>query len=135
MFLRGSILVFLLAVSMRGVTQIVTGAMDTTRTANLDTIPRDKGKKVITIESYSKRFDPRKALLYAALLPGAGQAYNKKYWKMPLVYGGFAASAYIINFYQGEYNKYKGELFSMLNDPSRTTSPSGGTQDQVRSLI
>jgi Family of unknown function (DUF5683) len=56
--------------------------------ADTSFIPGDK--QMVEIESVSKRFDPRKALLFSAVLPGAGQFYNKKYWKMPIVYGGFA---------------------------------------------
>ena len=125
----------LLLISLGSSAQIVSGAFDTTRTAITDTLPAYKGKKVITIESYAKRFDPRKALLYAAVFPGAGQAYNKKYWKLPIVYGGFATTIYVISLYQGEYNKYKSELFSILNEPGKTTSPSGYKEDQLRSLV
>ena len=132
---KSYLIVFLLLICMGSSAQIVSGAFDTTKTAITDTLPSYKGKRVITIESYAKRFDPRKALLYAAVFPGAGQAYNKKYWKLPLVYGGFAATIYVISFYQGEYNKYKSELFSILNEPGKTTSPSGYTEDQLRSAI
>lgn len=66
------------------------------------------------LKSYAARYDPRKALLYAAVLPGSGQIYNKKYWKLPLVYGGFIGFAYGINFYQEGYIKYKNELYDNL---------------------
>ncbi len=33
---------------------------------------------------------PKRATIYSAILPGLGQAYNRKYWKIPLIYGGFA---------------------------------------------
>lgn len=52
------------------------------------------------MRSYAARFDPRKALLYAAVVPGLGQVYNKKYWKLPLVYGGFyllGRQIYVLN--------------------------------------
>src|SRR4051794_1251894 len=58
-----------------------------------------KNGKVITIESYAQRYQPRKALLYSAVFPGLGQAYNKKYWKLPIVYGGFAAIIGIVVVY------------------------------------
>jgi hypothetical protein len=37
---------------------------------------------------------PSKAAFYSAILPGLGQAYNKKYWKIPLVYGAMGTSIY-----------------------------------------
>lgn len=69
-----------------------------------------------------KRFDPQKALLYAAVLPGAGQVYNKKYWKVPIVYGGFFFLGYFINSYNDSYLFYKNELFLELNAPGSSTS-------------
>lgn len=68
----------------------------------------------VAIKSYAERFDPRKAILYAAVLPGLGQVYNKKYWKLPLVYGGFAAIGYHINLYNNVYVEYRGYLFDNL---------------------
>jgi len=41
---------------------------------------------------------PKKAALYSAVLPGLGQAYNKKYWKIPIVYTGIGITAYSIWF-------------------------------------
>lgn len=70
-----------------------------------------QSKDTVLLKTYSARYDPRKALLYAAIVPGLGQIYNKKYWKLPLVYGGFISIGYGINFYQEGYIKYKKELF------------------------
>nr|WP_256527435.1 DUF5683 domain-containing protein [Flavobacterium sp. HSC-32F16] len=47
---------------------------------------------------------PAKAAFYSAILPGLGQAYNKKYWKIPLVYGAIGTSLY---FYIDNNNKYR----------------------------
>ncbi|MBX2966957.1 MAG: hypothetical protein KF845_12500 [Cyclobacteriaceae bacterium] len=74
------------------------------------------GTDTVTIESYATRYDPRKALLFAAVLPGLGQVYTKKYWKLPLVYGGLGATAYAINFYQDGYTLYRRELFYNLDN-------------------
>ena len=89
-------------------------------------------RPVETIQSYAKRFDPRKALLFAAVLPGSGQVYNKKYWKLPLVYGGFGLLSNAVSFYQKAYVKYKDELFITINGG---TPPSGLGTDQLRSIV
>jgi hypothetical protein len=91
-------------------------------------------RPVESIQSYAKRFDPRKALLFAAVLPGSGQVYNKKYWKLPLVYGGFGLLINAVSFYQKAYVKYKDELFITINDPL-AKAPSGLGQDQLRSIV
>jgi hypothetical protein len=88
----------------------------------------------VEIRSYATRYDPRKALLYAAVLPGMGQIYNKKYWKLPLVYGGFIGIGYGIQFYQKGYSKYKGELFDVI-DNDLATSKSGFTESQLRTIV
>lgn len=69
----------------------------------------------------TKRFNPQKALLYAAILPGAGQVYNKKYWKVPIVYGGFVFLGYYIDFYNDNYRFYKKEYFIDLNTGTNST--------------
>ena len=40
--------------------------------------------------------DPNKAVLFSAIFPGLGQIYNRKYWKLPIVYGGFMGFSYAI---------------------------------------
>lgn len=50
---------------------------------------------------------PRKATIYSAVLPGLGQAYNKKYWKIPLIYAGFGAIGYFINWNNENYQLFK----------------------------
>lgn len=88
--------------------------------------------KVISIKSYTAKFNPRKALLYSAILPGAGQVYNKKYWKVPLVYGGIIGLGSVVNFYNEKYNQFRDQLFSSLNG---TPLPTGVTEASLRNVI
>lgn len=50
---------------------------------------------------------PAKAAFFSAVLPGLGQAYNKKYWKIPIVYAALGTSIYIYNFNDNAYNRYR----------------------------
>ena len=47
-------------------------------------------------DSLSLLHSPKKATLFSAALPGAGQFYNKKYWKIPVIYVGFTALGYFV---------------------------------------
>jgi hypothetical protein len=49
----------------------------------------------------------RKATLFSVCIPGAGQAYNKKYWKIPIVYAGFGVFTYFIVVNTQEFNKFE----------------------------
>lgn len=54
-----------------------------------------------------KEHSPHKATLYSALLPGLGQIYNRKYWKLPILYGGIGVTLYAIGWNTGQYNDFK----------------------------
>ena len=49
---------------------------------------------------------PAKAAFYSAILPGLGQAYNKKYWIIPVIYGSMGASMYGYSFYNKKHNQF-----------------------------
>ena len=75
--------------------------------------------KVIDIQSISIH-SPRKAAMYSAILPGLGQVYNRKWWKIPIVYGGFATLGYFIKWNNGEYTIAK-NAYKDLTDNDATT--------------
>lgn len=57
---------------------------------------------------------PAKAAFFSAVLPGLGQAYNKKYWKIPLVYGALGTSMYFYISNNKNYHKYRDAYKSRL---------------------
>lgn len=63
--------------------------------------------------------DPQKATWLAVVFPGAGQIYNRKYWKLPIVYGGFIGCLYAFNWNSQMYKDYRqGYLDIMDSDPN-----------------
>ncbi len=59
------------------------------------------------IEINSDPLRPAKAAFYSAIVPGLGQAYNKKYWKIPLVYGAMGTSIYFYLDNNKNYHKFR----------------------------
>ena len=71
-----------------------------------------------------EKFKPnsKKATIYAAIFPGLGQIYNRKYWKLPLVYGSFIGCAYAINWNGSQYNGYKRAYRDLIDDDPDSNS-------------
>jgi len=67
----------------------------------IDSTPVAISEKNMKTEEFHS---PKKAAMYSAILPGLGQAYNKKYWKMPLVYAGFGALGYFTVWNNNQFN-------------------------------
>jgi len=84
----------------------------------------------------SIKHSPKKAALFSTALPGLGQAYNKKYWKIPVIYVGFAGLAYSINSNQIKYNRYKTAYkYRLDGDPATIDSYVGVyTDDNLNTL-
>ncbi|MBI9054114.1 MAG: hypothetical protein JEY96_09885 [Bacteroidales bacterium] len=58
-------------------------------------------------ESIMQIHSPHKATIYSALVPGLGQIYNKKYWKLPILYGATGIFIYAFDLNNDRYHKYK----------------------------
>ena len=61
----------------------------------------------ISSQKIQKEKSPKRAAIYSAVIPGSGQIYTKKYWKVPVIYGGLVTSAYFINDNNIQYKEYK----------------------------
>ena len=79
-----------------------------------------------------KPLAPAKAAFYSAILPGAGQAYNKKYWKIPIVYGGLGLSVYSYMFNQKKYHEFRDEYKRRLDGTYDPNHPTYGSLSEDR---
>ena len=66
--------------------------------------------------------DPKRALWLALVLPGAGQIYNRKYWKLPIIYGGFIGCAYAMRWNNQMYLDYSQAYLDIMDDDPNTAS-------------
>lgn len=65
---------------------------------------------LIVEETVKEPYDPlapSRAAFYSAVVPGLGQIYNKKYWKLPIIYGGMATSLYFYIDNNNDYHRYR----------------------------
>lgn len=77
------------------------------------------GKAIVTIKDSTKKYNPNIAIRRSALIPGWGQATNKKYWKIPLVYAALGTTGYLFFRNLKQYNEAKmAYLLATDNDPS-----------------
>jgi len=85
-----------------------------------------------TVSTTINPLTPAKAAFYSAILPGLGQAYNKKYWKIPIVYAGLGISIYSYTFNQREYHKFRDEYKRRLDGTADPNDPIYGELDDAR---
>lgn len=74
-------------------------------------LPEEEGEEI---------HSPRKATIYSAILPGLGQVYNKKYWKVPLIYIGFGTIGYFINWNNENYQLFRTGYRHLTDDNPET---------------
>jgi len=90
-----------------------------------DTVQKDiiSSSPTETSPVKEKKHSPALAGGLSAALPGAGQFYNKKYWKIPIDYAGFAAAGYFVYSSSTQYIKYRDEYRNRLNGKTELFNP------------
>ncbi|MCQ2286232.1 MAG: DUF5683 domain-containing protein [Bacteroidales bacterium] len=68
-----------------------------------------------TDSAMMKQHNPKIAIALSAVIPGAGQIYNKKWWKTPIIYAGLGASGYFIYFYGSQMKSFQTEYRNRMN--------------------
>lgn len=68
------------------------------------------------------RPNAKRAMWLAIVLPGAGQIYNRKYWKLPFVYGGFVGCAYAMRWNNQMFRDYSQAYMDIMDDDPNTQS-------------
>ncbi|MFA6862536.1 MAG: DUF5683 domain-containing protein [Dysgonamonadaceae bacterium] len=94
-----------------------------------DTVPsksvvviKDTTSIPLTLKSNTFTPNPKKAVIYSAIFPGLGQIYNRKYWKLPIVYGGFIGFTYAISWNGRYYTDYSNAYKDIMDDDPATDS-------------
>jgi hypothetical protein len=65
----------------------------------------------VMVDSTLRTHSVRKAVFYSLICPGLGQAYNKKYWKIPFIYGAGGTFLYFVGYNQMKYKKFIDALY------------------------
>lgn len=81
-------------------------------------------KNMPASSSVKPRFvpDPQRALWLSLIFPGAGQIYNRKYWKLPIIYGGFLGCTYALLWNQQMYLDYSQAYLDIMDSDPNTKS-------------
>jgi hypothetical protein len=78
---------------------------------------------------------PRKASIMSAVLPGLGQVYNKKYWKVPIIYAGLGGFGYMFYYNNGLYNDFRKNVIAVYdNDVNTVNSMPWYSGEQLQTL-
>lgn len=110
--------------------QAETLATDSTRLVGDSLLAQDSVSLVVadSVSRHHKRDwstwrpTPKRALWLALVLPGAGQIYNRKYWKLPIIYGGFVGCAYAMRWNNMMYRDYSQAYLDIMDDDPTTNS-------------
>jgi len=88
-----------------------------------------------SVDTQPKPHSPRKATLLSTFLPGAGQIYNRKYWKLPIVYGGMGLSIYYLDRNIKDVRYFKDNLIALQDDDPNTVDETGLGAANLQTVI
>ncbi|CAZ97848.1 DUF5683 domain-containing protein [Zobellia galactanivorans] len=124
----------------------VSAQEETPANTEVDSLQSDlKEQGIVVVDTLKKKrvkinpLAPSKAAFYSAVIPGLGQVYNKRYWKVPIVYGAIGAAVYGYTWNNNQYQRVRtafkrrqaGFTDDELFDPQNTgsTTPAFGLDD------
>lgn len=111
---------------------------DTSQSEIFFTNPNVASDEVIVSEekdTEQKEHSPGKAALFSAVLPGLGQAYNKKYWKVPIVYAGLGVSIYFLQDNIKQIKYFKQSYRNATDDDPNTINDSGYNTSSLEEVV
>ena len=85
-------------------------------------VVNDTTSILLNVETKVFKPNPTKAVIYSAIFPGLGQIYNRKYWKLPIVYGGFLGFSYAIAWNGRYYTDYSNGFKDIMDEDPATDS-------------
>ena len=99
-------------------------AMQTVQaTDSITSVVVEKAKKLRPKRDWNTwKPNPQRALWLAMVLPGAGQIYNRKFWKLPIIYGGFMGCIYALTWNNMMYKDYSQAYLDLMDDDPGTAS-------------
>lgn len=86
-----------------------------------ETIDSTHLKSALTFRLFPEEHSPKAAGIASAILPGLGQAYNKKYWKIPIIYAGLATAGYLIYYNYTIYSNFQ-KAYELRADGDTSTN-------------
>ncbi len=87
-----------------------------------DKIERKARKEKVKRNWTTWKPEAKRAMWLALVIPGAGQIYNRKYWKLPIIYGGFLGCAYAMRWNNQMYLDYSQAYLDIMDDDPTTKS-------------
>lgn len=106
--------------------QVITEGPDSVRVVLPDSLEGEKGFFLFHLKDLDR---PEKAALWSAVIPGAGQFYNRAYWKVPIVYAGVAVLGYFLIDNNKKYQSFRRALLLRVDNDSTTVDEYANNPD------